>query len=345
MEPILLFGGTSRERLVSVASAQSLAVILPNARLWFWADGDTFTEVRRDELLAHTRPFEIPFRPGGAPFAGDVGAMLDAALAAGQVLLLALHGGESEDGTFAARCEARRVPFTGSGSAASRAAFDKRTAKTLARSKGLRVAPALELASAAEATDGRVADWLAKHGRLVAKPAADGSSYGLLFVDGLDALPRLAELAAAEAYVVEPFLRGVEATVAVTEWDPGAEALPPVEIRPVPGRAFDYAGKYLGQGVSEICPAELPEADLEALRRAGLIAHEAIGAYGYSRTDFIVTADGPVFLELNTLPGLTRTSLFPLALETAGHAMADFLAVQQRLAKKRAAETPVRTSA
>ncbi|KJS17067.1 MAG: hypothetical protein VR78_06560 [Hoeflea sp. BRH_c9] len=335
MSPVLLFGGTSRERLVSVASAQALAGVLRHARLWFWDAEDAFTEVARDELLAHEQPFEISFRPAGQPFARDIGSMLDAASAGDHVLVLALHGGDTENGVFAARCEERRVPFTGSGAAASRTAFEKPKAKDVVQARGLHVAPSLQVANPDEASDGRVAAWLKRYKRLVAKPAADGSSCGLLFIDRSEDIARVTELASSGIYLVEPFLSGVEVTVGVAEWDGGAEALPPVEIRPVAGRVFDYAGKYLGQGVSEICPAQLPAKCLEELKRSALVAHKALGAFGYSRTDFIVTEEGPIFLELNTLPGLTTTSLFPLALKTAGRSLEEFLGAQQRLARGR----------
>jgi D-alanine-D-alanine ligase len=100
-------------------------------------------------------------------------------------------------------------------------------------------------------------------------------------------------------------------------------------------RAFDYAGKYLGQGVREVCPAKFPMDIEHRLREAAIKAHEAIGVLGYSRSDFIVTDGCPVFLEINTLPGLTRSSLLPLALGVAGINMGSFLSYQILLAQGR----------
>ena len=111
-------------------------------------------------------------------------------------------------------------------------------------------------------------------------------------------------------------------------------ALPPVEIRPADG-AFDYKSKYLAASTQEICPATFGDAVNAALQAGALKAHKAVGAMGYSRSDFIVTGDGVVFLEINTLPGLTKASLYPKALHAQGIAFADFLRDQIALAEKR----------
>jgi D-alanine-D-alanine ligase len=334
-ETTILFGGTSRERLVSVASAQHLAAVLPSAELWYWTADDQFVAMPRAELLAHQRPFELPLVASSQPFARSLDAMLDYAARTRRLLLLALHGGASEDGQLARACEVRGIPFTGSGSRASAIAFDKVRAKEVAASAGVRVAPALLLSNAQAARDPRLAEWLTKYGKLVAKPVADGSSYGILFVETAAELEKLPELASQESYLLEAFLRGPEATVGVVEWDGVVEVLPPVEIRINPNRAFDYAGKYLGAGTSEVCPAQLPAATIEALQNAARRVHRAVGAFGYSRSDFIVTDQGPTFLEINTLPGLTGSSLIPLELKAAGHAFDKFIAAQIEQARQR----------
>jgi D-alanine-D-alanine ligase len=338
-ETTILFGGLSRERLVSVASAQHLAVVLPKAELWYWTVDDSFVAMSRDELLAHQRPFEVPLTASGQPFARSLDAMLEHAARTQRLLLLGLHGGMSEDGRLARACEAHGIPFTGSGSRASEIAFDKVRAKEVVAAAGVRVAPALLLSNAEAARDPRLAEWLAKFGKLVAKPVADGSSYGILFAEHPGDLAKLPELASRESYLLEAFLRGPEATVGVVEWDGAIEVLPPVEIRINPNRAFDYAGKYLGAGTSEICPAQLPAATIEALQHAARTAHQAVGAFGYSRSDFIVTDAGPTFLEINTLPGMTRSSLIPLELAAAGHAFEKFIAAQIEQARQRALRT------
>ncbi|WP_371826910.1 hypothetical protein [Microvirga sp. VF16] len=188
---------------------------------------------------------------------------------------------------------------------------------------GVATPPSLSLASAATA--------LATYGKLVAKPVADGSSYGLFFVEREEDLSALSDAVHNEAYLIEPFIAGIEATCGVVEHNGASIALPPVEIRPAEG-VFDYAAKYLSPATSEICPASFGEQVNATLQAAALKAHSAIGASGYSRSDFIVTEDRVVFLEINTLPGLTKASLFPKELAAQGIGFAGFLHGQIELA-------------
>ena len=118
MRITILFGGSNRERLVSVASAQALHQALPEADLWWWDVEDKVHVVQSKQLLEHARPFEDEFKPGtrGIPLA----QALDQAKAESRVLVLGLHGGNAENGELQLMCEARGVPFTGSGSASSR---------------------------------------------------------------------------------------------------------------------------------------------------------------------------------------------------------------------------------
>ena len=322
----ILFGGTNRERLVSVASAQAVAAALPDADLWFQAPDGRVHEADREKRLAHQRPFELDFPADGA-LVGEIEIALDRAASEGRVLILAQHGGAAENGDLAKLAEARRVAFTGSGAAASKLAFDKAATKAVVSKQGVAVPPTVSVETAAED--------FARIGRLVAKPVAEGSSYGLIFVNGPEDLERLAAAAKREAYLVEPFIAGSEATCAVLEQADGSLiALPPIEIVPGEG-AFDYKGKYLTSTTQEICPARFAPQVNAALQAGALAAHKAVGARGYSRSDFIVTPSGVVFLEINTLPGLTKASLYPKALGVQGIAFPDFLAGQIALAARR----------
>src|SRR3954470_2291632 len=140
MRITILFGGTNKERLVSVASAQAMHQALPEADLWFWDVDDTVHEVRPETLLAHSRPFEEAFHPD-SPGIGAIEAALDRAKAEDRVLVLGLHGGKAENGELQVMCEMRGIPFTGSGSASSYLAFDKITAKRFVAITGVK-APA-----------------------------------------------------------------------------------------------------------------------------------------------------------------------------------------------------------
>ena len=131
------------------------------------------------------------------------------------------------------------------------------------------------------------------------------------------------------------FRSGVEATCGVLEQSNGQiTALPPVEIVPGEG-AFDYTAKYLLKSTQEICPGRFSPEISAAIMDQALRAHRALSCSGYSRTDFIVSAKALIYLETNTLPGLTAASLYPKALKAQGIEFADFLRDQIVLAEKR----------
>jgi D-alanine-D-alanine ligase len=324
----ILFGGTNKERLVSVASAQALCRALPEADLWFWDADDSVHATPTKTLLEHARPFEQDFKPGGRRVGRQIEEALDQAKADERVLVLGLHGGRAENGELQAMCELRGIPYTGSDSTSSHLAFDKVSAKRFAAIAGVRTTADIALADIDAA--------LSQHGRLIAKPTHDGSSYGLIFVNAKQDLVAVRNAARTEDYLIEPFISGVEATCGVLEQSDGSViSLPPIEIVPGEG-TFDYTAKYLLKSTQEICPGRFsPEISAQIMDQA-LRAHRALSCSGYSRTDFIVSAKGPIYLETNTLPGLTKASLYPKALKAQGIEFPDFLNDQIQLAQKRA---------
>ena len=326
MRSTIFFGGSNRERLVSVASAQAVQQALPEADLWFWDVQDRVHVVQAKQLAEHARPFEDEFKPGtsGVPLA----QALDRAGDEDRVLVLAMHGGCAENGELQLMCETRGVAFTGSGSASSHLAFDKIAAKRFAALGGVTAPQNIALET--------IDDAFAEFGRLIAKPARDGSSYGLIFVNARQDLVAVRNAAKFEEYVIEPYIKGGEATCGVLERPDGSMiSLPPVEIIPGEGN-FDYAAKYLLKSTQEICPGRF-SADVTAeLMDQAMRAHRAMSCTGYSRSDFIVTDEGLVYLETNTLPGLTKSSLYPKALKAQGIAFADFLRDMIVLGERRA---------
>src|SRR5207245_1979356 len=202
---------------------------------------------------------------------------------------------------------------------------------------GVRTASSVHLAKDPKVMRREMAEMLAIYRRIVVKPVAGGSSVGLYHVasapDADGAASGMEE--AGEAYPAEEFVSGTELTVGVVDGPAGSRALPPSEVRLEEGRAFDYEGKYLGKGTREITPAEVPAAVSRAAQDLAVAAHQALGCEGYSRTDVIVSAKGPVFLELNTLPGLTRASFLPQQLAAEGTSMLSFLEGQLAIARKR----------
>tara|TARA_Y100001934_G_C12371311_1_gene786474 strand:- start:2939 stop:3868 length:930 start_codon:yes stop_codon:yes gene_type:complete len=226
------------------------------------------------------------------------------------VVFLALHGTYGEDGTVQSELDALGVPYTGCSAAVSRLAFDKVQTKRTCAGHSLAMANDVVI----EEQDAELP--LGLKLPLVLKPATQGSSIGLEFVDTASAWPSgLAKaLALGGPVLVEEKILGREVTAGVV----GGEALPLVEIRPKTG-AYDYKNKYTTGATEYICPAEFDEATTMRIQTAAGQALAAVGGGSYVRVDFIVRDSGePVLLEINTLPGMTETSLLPKAAEAAG---------------------------
>jgi D-alanine-D-alanine ligase len=329
MTVIVLFGGRSDERHVSVASAQNVVRTLGAPLAWFWAPSGAVHDVNREELLAHPNPFISDFAPSRPAIWPDLEMALDTLPVDDPVFLLALHGGEGEDGTVQRLMEARGIAFTGSGSDASAAAFDKGRAKEIVKDR-VRVAES-RVVRDVSTIDQTIADMLQRHEKLVLKPLAGGSSRGLFFVERGSAIPAVENI----PYIVEQFIAGRELTVGVIEGNDGLLALPVIEIETDPGATFDYEGKYLGKGTREICPAKITDEIRDEAQSMALAAHVALRCEGYSRSDLIASSNGVYFLELNTLPGLTTSSLVPQQLHASGISFLDFLEQQVAIARGR----------
>ncbi|TDI46881.1 MAG: ATP-grasp domain-containing protein [Acidobacteria bacterium] len=340
---IVLFGGDGSEHRVSVASAQNVTSHLAEARLWFWTRDGAVHDVERNALLRFERPFERDFSPTPRSIWPDIGRAFEDNVARESVFFLALHGGSGENGTLQNRLETCGYAFTGSGSEASCAAFDKVRAKEALSAQGVCVADAC-LVDGDSATHEKLAHLFETHGKVVVKPVADGSSHGVRFIEtekDLDAVIVDIRRQGGAKVLAEAFITGRELTVAVYESPDGRTALPCSEVCLEEGRTFDYEGKYLGKGTLELTPAPVSDDVASAAQSVALTAHEALGCYGYSRTDIIIPG-GPyradrdaVFLELNTLPGLTAASFIPQQLEAARIEMDRFLARQIELALAR----------
>lgn len=326
---LVLFGGPSDERHVSVASAQNVVRTLPGALAWFWSTDGRVYDVAPPDLLAHQRPFEVDFVPSRPAIFPTLEQALDTLPVEDPVFFLALHGTMGEDGTVQRMLESRGIPFTGSGSDASATAFDKDRAKERVRDR-VRTAESRVIHNDAELRQG-VEQFLSRHERVVLKPLAGGSSRGLYFLGRGDEIPSDLRF----PYILEQFIQGRELTCGVLQTDNGTIALPVIEIEVDPNRAFDYAGKYLGAGTREICPANIPPEMAADAQATALAAHEALGCDGYSRTDMMAAKDGVYYLETNTLPGLTTSSLVPQELRAVGIEFRAFLEGQLELARRK----------
>lgn len=242
----------------------------------------------------------------------DVGRDLPARLVEAKidVAWLALHGRYGEDGCVQGLLEVMGLPYTGSGVRASAVAMDK-----IATKQAVRGLPAVRLANDAVL---RAGDAFPEQVGLpaVVKPAVGGSTLGMGIVRERSQWEAAfaTALAAHERVLVEAFVPGEEITVAVLD----GVALPVVRIVPDSG-FFDYEAKYTDGRTRYEVPAQLPAAVIERAQAAAIAAYEAIGCRGLARADFIVPSEGdPVFLEINTLPGMTATSLSPMAAGAVG---------------------------
>ena len=244
MRITILFGGTNKERLVSVASAQALHRALPEADLWFWHVDDTVHEVTLGD--AAQSQAAVRGRVRARQPRHRARAALDKAKAEDRVLVLGLHGGRAENGELQAMCEMRGVAFTGSGSASSHLAFDKMAAKRFAAIAGVTAPEGIALDDIDAA--------FAEYGKLIAKPARDGSSYGLIFVNAKQDLVAVRNAAKTEEYLIEPFVAGVEATCGVLERSDGSIDSAAAD-RDHPGRG---RVRLHGKISAQIDPGDLP---------------------------------------------------------------------------------------
>ena len=248
------------------------------------------------------------------------------------VVFLALHGTYGEDGTVQKQLDFLGVPYTGCDAEASRIAFDKVLTKQKCIAAGVPTAKFLTVSSPAAGPP------LGFSPPLVVKPSRQGSSVGLQFVEHAEQWPNaLAEALKFDSEVlVEEKIIGRETTVGIL----GGQVLPVVEVRPKAG-SYDYKNKYTAGATEYFCPADFDVATTKRIQDAALGAFQAIGGRDYARVDVMVRADGsPVVLEVNTLPGMTETSLLPKAAAAAGM---HYAALCQRmidlaLARKTAAE-------
>ena len=323
----VLMGGRSGEHDVSLDSGRATLTHLPTER--FEAFG---------VLLGRDGRWRLG-REGVPPDAGDDGLPLPEGLRAlldraPDVVFLAMHGPEGEDGKLQSLFDLVDQPYAGSDAYASSLAMNKPAAKRVYQANDIPVADDLLLfrgtwesdpdAVVAQVRERFAAPWVCKTPKL-------GSSVGL------DIVPTEGDLRGAlaglfvldERVLVEDFVAGRELTCAVLDgvaFGP-CRALPLVEVTPVGEPFFNYRAKYTPGVAREVCPAPVPAEVTAQVQALGVRAHQALGCRGFSRTDFILRNDGRlVTLETTTIPGLTETSLLPQAAAAAGLSFAELVA-------------------
>lgn len=246
------------------------------------------------------------------------------------VVFLALHGTYGEDGVVQEQLEKLGVLYTGCDSEASRIAFDKVLTKQRCIDAGIPTARFVVIES-------DKTPWpMGWQPPVVVKPVRQGSSVGLQFVDRVaDWSDALREAIRYDSQLLaEEKIAGRETTVGILADAP----LPVVEVRPKSG-SYDYRNKYTAGNTDYFCPADFDAATTQAIQDAALGAFRAIGGRDYSRVDVMVRPNGePVVLEVNTLPGMTETSLLPKAAAAAG---LDYAALCQRMIDLALQHSPV----
>ncbi|NBN95180.1 MAG: D-alanine--D-alanine ligase [Verrucomicrobia bacterium] len=299
-EIVVLCGGLSSEREVSLRSGRAVSSALPGSRLV--------------ELDADALP-----------------AWLDGAK---HVVLPVLHGGWGEDGRAQAEMEAKGIAFAGCSSAANRLCMDKVATKAAMRAAGVPAIPEVAFAGAAKPTAAALVAALGEH--IVIKPADQGSSVGLYVLAGEgDVAQALAEIPASGRWMAERRLRGREMSVGLLDGQP----MGLVEIVPLAG-VYDFKTKYT-KGASEYrFPAPVGPELTAAIGAAAARLFAAGGCRDFARADVFLEPDGRFyFLEINTMPGMTETSLMPKSASCVG---LDFPALVRRMAAPalaRAAQT------
>ena len=293
----LIAGGKSGEREVSLAGAQGVRQAL---------------DEQRYQISQYDPAVDL------ARLATDA-AQLD-------VAFILLHGPLGEDGSMQGFLDLLGLPYQGSGVLGSALAMDKNRAKRIYQEAGLPVAPWRMVYKDKSFDTAELAQEVGLP--LVVKPTGQGSSLGMAIVHQADELAAALETAFAfgREVMVEAFVKGREITCGVLGNDK-PEPLPLVEI--IPGEEypfFDYQAKYNVGASQEICPAQLPDELRQQAQEYGIMAHQALGLRGYSRTDMMVSKQGDiVVIETNTIPGMTPTSLFPQAAQAHGLSFAALL--------------------
>lgn len=260
-------------------------------------------------------------------------------LARADVVFPVLHGPPGEDGTFQGFLETLGLPYVGSAVHASAFAMNKVVAKRLFSSANLPMArdAVIRKDTLKSTTVGDTLILLG--GTVVVKPVSQGSAVGVQFARTEEEFRAALDDAFEfdDEVLVEDAIAGREITVGILERN-GVEALPVVEVRTPPGSWYDFEHRYT-QGLSEhVIPAPLPKEQYARTQEVAKLAHTVLGCRDLSRVDFVVPDRGePVLLEVNTLPGMTPTSLYPDAAKAAGVPFAELVAhlVRRALARRR----------
>lgn len=329
----VMMGGFSSERGVSLSTGKQILEALDKSRYeTIGVDAALIPGTRRQCLQGSETEVKAVTDAGTALNAANkLASMQEIAREKSgmrpDVVFLALHGRFGEDGTVQGFLDLLGIPYTGSGVLASALAMDKSMAKKVLAIDGVPVPPSIDFCCVNGNWDeAAVASEVAKIGYpVMVKPSRQGSTIGMTKVISPDELNNAINQALRydNLIVIEKFIEGTELTVGVLG-NNEPFALPVVEIVPAKG-FYDYEAKYTPGATEEIVPARIGADDAKRASELAVMAHKALGCRGVSRTDFILNSEGIYALEVNTIPGMTPTSLLPQAAVSAGIPFAKLL--------------------
>ena len=302
MKIAILYGGISSENKISIKTAFAIAEAISK---------------KFDIEMIHLN--------------GHISAYLKKMLSS-DLVINALHGGDGEDGTIQAYLDLHNIPYTGSGSKASKISMDKNHSKIIAQSLNIST-PKWFLIKRSKDFDIKLHySNISKFDfPFVVKPSDEGSTHGLTIIQKNDDIEKaiIRAFEFSDEILVEKFISGRELTIGIL----GDKTLPIVEIKPSHDH-YDYDCKYK-EGLSDyVVPAQLSDSLGEKISEDAMNIHEALGCRHYSRVDFRINDnDEYYFLEINTLPGMTSTSLLPKAAKAAGLDFIDLIQTIINMAK------------
>lgn len=280
----VILGGSSSEREVSLRTGEAIATAL--------------------ESSGHS---VVRFDPKSQPLVELLNAKIDA-------VFIALHGKGGEDGCIQGFLETAKIPYTGSGVLSSALCYDKLRTKIFLSHYGVKTPDYLVYHKGEDTST-----WAKNHSvhfPVIVKPSHEGSSVGMTIVKEAAGLPAALEKAVpyCNEVLVEAFIAGCEVTCGVL----GLEALPLIEVAPKSG-FYDYESKYTPGKTEYILPARITSTTAERITKESVSIMNWLGCRGAARLDYMIDASGePYFLEINTIPGMTQTSLLPKAAAAAG---------------------------
>ena len=345
---LLLCGGPSAEYVVSLTSARCAAHALDRHRYqlrvacvtddgsWIVPDENWSSDTPPSRVEKFFDLLDMPeLCPRGYMTRRAAGEAITRILAwRPDIVLPIMHGAYGEDGRLQGMLDFLNIPYVGSGVLASSLSMDKKRTKDFLAANGIRVAPHVLIQSASSqmlkedqmAAAGNLMGW-----PLVVKPNRGGSSIASGIARGEEELRSLV-LRATDAdseILIEQYVAGREVTCGILDMAEsfgGRVLCPPTEIRPKSSHFFDFDAKYRPGASEEITPAPLPDEVTNRIHAMAEKAHDLLGCKGMSRSDFMVKDNGqPIYLETNTIPGLTSTSLLPQGAAALGINMTTLL--------------------